>query len=121
MHYRLDRIAVRDIFNIDAYALKPTLEHDVEVAGQAGPVKLARLSACQLDDVPKRLDGQVHRHRDSDYGIRHSRDRGEIIRFVRQIIVLVRGADEGGARREQQDVIILGADEGVDGQDAVAT
>jgi len=29
-------------------------------------------------------------------------------------------AHEGGARREQQDVIVLGADEGVDRHDAVA-
>jgi hypothetical protein len=117
---RLDRIAVRDLFDIDADALKPTLEHDVEGAGQAGPVELARLAVCQLNDVPERLDRQVYRHRDCDDGIGHARDRGEIVRFVRQIAVLVGVADEGGARREQQDVIILGGDEGIDRQDAVA-
>jgi tripartite-type tricarboxylate transporter receptor subunit TctC len=46
------------------------------------PYQHDNLPACQLDDVPECFHGQVHRHRNSDYGLRHSRDRGEIIRFV---------------------------------------
>jgi hypothetical protein len=38
--------------------------------------------------------GRVHAVLASNYGIRHSRDRGEIIRFVRQIVVLVRVPNE---------------------------
>jgi hypothetical protein len=45
----------------------------------------------------------------------------KLTRPSRQAVSSLRVADEGGARREQQDVIILGADEGVDRQDAVAT
>src|SRR6185437_6753349 len=73
---RLDRIAVRNLFDIDADALEPTLEDDVEAAGEARPVELARLAPCQLDDVAERLDRQVRRHRDCDDGIGHARDRG---------------------------------------------
>src|SRR5262249_564744 len=38
---RLNWIAVWDLFYVDADALKPTLEHDVEGTGQAGPVSLS--------------------------------------------------------------------------------
>ena len=91
---RLNWIAVWDLFYVDADALKPTLEHDVEGTGQAGPVKLSGLGARQFDHVPEGLDGQVDRHRNSDDGIGYSRYWGEIARLVRQIVMLVGVADE---------------------------
>src|SRR6476646_12224293 len=56
----------------------------------------------------------------SDHRVGDPCDRGKITRIVRQIIVLVGMAAERRTRRVQQDVVVLGADEGVDGDDTVA-
>src|SRR5262249_2608305 len=73
----LDRVAVRHLFDVNADALEPTLEDDVEGAGQAGPVELTGLAARQLDHVLERAWREVCRHRNSDDGIGYARNWGE--------------------------------------------
>ena len=110
---RLDRIAVGHLLDVDADVLEPALEHDVESAGQAGPVEFAGLGARQLDHVLERIDRQVGRHRNGDHGVRHPRDRCEIALLIRRIVVQVRVAEEGRAGCKQQDMVVLSTDESV--------
>ena len=85
-----------------------------------GPVELAGLGLRQRDQLGHRIDRQHLRHRDADDGVGHPRDRREVLGLVRPVLVHPRMRDERRGRRQQQDVIVLGADEGVDRDDAVA-
>ena len=53
-------------------------------------------------------------------GVGHPRDRREILGLYGRLSCRYGMRDERRGRRQQQDVIVLGADEGVDGDDAVA-
>jgi hypothetical protein len=46
---------------------------------------------------------------------------GEIARIVGQLVVHVGMRDEGRRRAQQQHMVVAGADEGIDGDNAVAT
>ena len=78
---------------------------------------LARNSAGEFT---QRIGRRGDRHGDADEGVGDARDRREILRLVRQVVVQKRMRGERRGRRHQQDVVVLGADEGGDADDAVA-
>jgi hypothetical protein len=99
---------------------EPAGEHEIVGAGNAGPVELARLSARALRQLLHRVDMKLGWNRDDNDGVGDARDRRQVARLIRQAVVLIGVRYEGARRPVEQHVIVVGADECVDGDQGVA-
>ncbi len=88
----------------------------VAVAQLSLPGRSRTCANSSASDPTFMADGRDDRH----HGVGDPRDRHEIGGVVGQLVVQERMRGEDRGRREQQRVIVMGADEGADPDDAVA-
>ena len=97
---RIHRILVGDFADIQTFLLQPAGKHEIERAGHAGPVELARLAAGERNELVERIDAQARRHGDGDDRVGYARNRHEIARRVGQVVVQKRMRGERRGRRK---------------------
>ena len=117
---RPDHVAIRHAGDVEAGALEVAVEDDVGHAGRGRIVQLARLGADHVDEVLDRIDLERRRHDEADQRVGYAGDRRQLGRIVGQLGVLIRMRGERRGRRVEQRVVVLGADEGIDGDHGIA-
>ena len=110
---RLDRIAVGHLRHVEALALEEGRDHQIGGAGDRGPVQLAGLRARHREQLAERFDVELRRRGERDQRGGDARDRREIARIVRQLVVQIGMRGERGRRAEEQHVVVVRADESV--------
>ena len=104
---------------LDAGRLEKRIDDQVGRAGGRRPVELAGLGAGLGENLLQRA-GTGRRRTDRNQRRADAGNRGEIAGIVRQLGVQIGMRRERRRRSEQQRVIVAGAGEGVDGDEAVA-
>ena len=112
-------VAIGHLGDLEAGLLLEAGEHEIEAAGDGRPVELAGIGLAVVDQLARRvLIVERGRHRDADDRCwscaRSARDRADRTAACRAVYGCVR---ERGGRRHQQHVVVLGADEGRDGDE----
>ena len=89
-------------------------------AGGGGPIQFTGLGARQRLQFFQRIDVERGRHADRNHRLGDARNRDQVFLVVGQLVVEVGMGGEGADRRDQQDVIVVRAEEAGDGEHAVA-
>ena len=99
----IDGVAVRHFVEVEAFLLEPAGEDEIQRAGDARPIQLARLGARHGGELFQRIDVQARGYRDGDDGVGHPRDRHQVARLVGQVVVQEWMRCERRRRREQTE------------------
>jgi hypothetical protein len=118
---RLLDVAVGHPSDRQTLCLDEGRQDQVGVAGRRGDVERVGLGACQSDELGERLDVQAFRDRKRDHDDGDVDDREQVALCVVWHLVLgIRMRRVGRGRNKQQRVVVVGAGESVDGDEAIA-
>jgi hypothetical protein len=94
-------------------------DQQVGRTGDRRPVQLAGLRLGHGQKIAERFHLERWRHTERNHGRTDARHRCEIARIIGQLAVQERMRGEGRRGSEQQDVVVMGADKGIDGDESV--